>query len=308
MDEKTTNSGRGRVFIVEDEPVIGEFIVNALSSQDFSVTAVADGRSAWQLLSESSDNFDAILLDRGLPWVDGMELLRRIKSSSNLSRVPVVMQTAVGRTEDISEGIAAGAYYYLVKPVQFELLVAVVTAAVNHHREYREMQDALRRSERTLVHLDQGSFRIKTIADSIEVSRAIGQMCADPAKAALGLRELFTNGIEHGNLGVTYAEKAALVMENRWFDEIERRLELESNRDKFVSVTVSRQDSLIQVLIQDQGAGFDWQKYLEIDPDRIFDPHGRGIAMSRMMSFESMEYLGNGNTVRLTLLALPQST
>lgn len=304
---KPIQSGRGQVFVVEDEPVIAEFIKNALTSQDFSVTLAVDGRVAWQVLTEATDSFDAILLDRGLPWVDGMELLRRIKSSAHLNRVPVVMQTAVGSTEDISEGIAAGAYYYLVKPVQHDLLIAVVSAAVNHHKEYREMQEALRRSERTLLHLDEGSFRVRTIADSVEVSRAIGQMCDDPTKAALGLRELFTNGIEHGNLGVTYAEKAALVMENRWFDEIERRLNLESNRDKFVSVNVSRQGPLIEVLIKDQGAGFDWHKYLEIDPDRIFDPHGRGIAMSRMMSFETMEYQGNGNTVRVTLLALSPS-
>jgi hypothetical protein len=52
--------------------------------------------------------------------------------------------------------------------------------------------------------------------------------------------------------------------------------------------------------IADQGDGFDWQKYLEISPERAFDPHGRGVAMSRMMSFDTLEYIGSGNRVIAT--------
>jgi hypothetical protein len=53
--------------------------------------------------------------------------------------------------------------------------------------------------------------------------------------------------------------------------------------------------------IQDEGDGFDWQKYLDFDPERAFDPHGRGIAMARMMSFDALEYQGKGNTVVLKI-------
>jgi len=53
-----------------------------------------------------------------------------------------------------------------------------------------------------------------------------------------------------------------------------------------------------EVLITDQGDGFDWQPYLDIDPARAFASHGRGIALSRKLSFTSLEYLGSGNQVR----------
>ena len=49
--------------------------------------------------------------------------------------------------------------------------------------------------------------------------------------------------------------------------------------------------------IKDQGAGFDWVRYLDIDPERLFDSHGRGIAMSRQLAFDSLDYLGAGNEV-----------
>jgi hypothetical protein len=55
------------------------------------------------------------------------------------------------------------------------------------------------------------------------------------------------------------------------------------------------------VCIKDQGDGFDFEKYLDMDPARAFDTHGRGIAMSRMLSFDSLDYRGCGNEVEVTV-------
>lgn len=52
-----------------------------------------------------------------------------------------------------------------------------------------------------------------------------------------------------------------------------------------------------QASIRDQGDGFDWSNHLDFSPERAFDTHGRGIALARKLSFDSLEYLGNGNTV-----------
>ena len=53
--------------------------------------------------------------------------------------------------------------------------------------------------------------------------------------------------------------------------------------------------------IADQGQGFDWQSYVEFSPERVFDLHGRGIAMSKALSFDSLEYCGNGSKVIATV-------
>ena len=50
----------------------------------------------------------------------------------------------------------------------------------------------------------------------------------------------------------------------------------------------------MRITIRDEGSGFDWMSYLEIDPRRAFDTHGRGIAMAKMLSFSRLEYHGNG--------------
>jgi hypothetical protein len=72
---------------------------------------------------------------------------------------------------------------------------------------------------------------------------------------------------------------------------------LPENAEKIVSVLLERSSKEICITISDCGEGFDWKNYLEISPERAFDPNGRGIAMSRMMSFDTLKYLGNGNQV-----------
>jgi anti-sigma regulatory factor (Ser/Thr protein kinase) len=60
---------------------------------------------------------------------------------------------------------------------------------------------------------------------------------------------------------------------------------------------VSRRGGEIEVTITDEGKGFDWNPFLDFDPDRAYDLNGRGIAMARMLGFESLEYQGAGNVV-----------
>jgi hypothetical protein len=108
---------------------------------------------------------------------------------------------------------------------------------------------------------------------------------------------LLFNAVEHGNLGLSYEEKTRLKWEDGWEQEVERRLALPENASKFASIRLDVGASEVVFTVQDTGAGFDWNAYLEFSPDRAFDPNGRGIAMARSLSFSNLEYQGNGNTV-----------
>ena len=74
-------------------------------------------------------------------------------------------------------------------------------------------------------------------------------------------------------------------------------LQRRKTRKKWAYLSFEAGEKEIRVRIKDQGAGFDWRKYLEISPERATDPHGRGIATSKMMSFTSVDYIGCGNEV-----------
>lgn len=140
-------------------------------------------------------------------------------------------------------------------------------------------------------------YRFETLEEVSSLVPVLAGMCPVPDVVAPGLSDLMVNAVEHGNLGVTYQEKSLLKWEGDWEAEIRRRLALPQFKGRFATVRVERQPESVIFTITDQGDGFEWSKFLTFDPDRAFDPNGRGIAMARMMSFAALEYQGRGNTV-----------
>ena len=92
-----------------------------------------------------------------------------------------------------------------------------------------------------------------------------------------------------------------LSYEGVWEEEVTRRLQLPEYRERVATASFERANGEIRFTVTDQGEGFAWQEYLEIDPKRAFDPNGRGIAMARQLSFSKLEYQGCGNKVQATV-------
>jgi anti-sigma regulatory factor (Ser/Thr protein kinase) len=93
------------------------------------------------------------------------------------------------------------------------------------------------------------------------------------------------------------------MLNGRLVEEIERRQQDQKYRSLRVSVHLARTPDGLELTIRDQGDGFDWKKYLEYSEERAFDLHGRGIAMATHC-FDSIEYKGSGNTVKVTISEL----
>lgn len=285
------------VLLAEDEEVIADIIRDQLEGDGFRVTVSSDGLEAWQRLHEDCPGYDVVLLDRGLPGMDGLELLRRLKGDPALARVPVIMETAQSDEHSIREGLGAGAYYYLTKPIQPDVLLAVVRAALEQARELNGLQESVRQAERPLVLLRHGSFRFRDLEEGRLLADYLARACPQPERVVQGLQELLVNAVEHGNLGIRYEEKSRLILEGAWHDEVLRRLDMPEYSAREVEVDFLRGPERLQFTIRDQGQGFDWRGYLDFAPERAFDLHGRGIAMAAKLSFDGLEYQGNGNTV-----------
>ena len=84
-------------------------------------------------------------------------------------------------------------------------------------------------------------------------------------------------------------------------EEIAFRMELPRYRRRFAELQIERTREGICLEVADQGDGFEWKKYLEFDPERTFDLHGRGIATARTFCLDEVTYLGKGNRVRVFL-------
>ena len=158
-----------RILLVEDDEALGEGIRVALKPEGYTVDWARDGASALHALTH--EDFGLAILDLGLPRMDGLEVLRRLRAAAN--PIPVLVLTARDATADRIAGLDAGADDYLVKPFDVDELKARIRALLRrsanraqpvlHHREvlldpvnqqvsYRGQPVALQRKEFLLLH------------------------------------------------------------------------------------------------------------------------------------------------------------
>src|ERR1700759_4663704 len=104
-----------KILAVDDEPINLTIMENDLKGAGFDVLLAEDGIIALARLKENPD-VDVIVLDRMMPNMDGMEVVKMLKSDPVYKHIPIVMQTAAGQEQQVKEGMAAGVFFYLVKP------------------------------------------------------------------------------------------------------------------------------------------------------------------------------------------------
>ena len=142
-DVRTREAAGTPLLLVEDDPQLGPMIAEALSD-DYAVTLVRDGAEGLRLAA--AGGWAAVVLDRRLPGLDGVEVVRRLRRSGGA--VPVLMLTALGAVADRVDGLDAGADDYLVKPFDFAELAARLRAMRRVHGP-----------EEAVVHIGDWEFR-----------------------------------------------------------------------------------------------------------------------------------------------------
>ena len=110
------------VLLVEDEPRIASFVTKGLSAAGYHVTWIGRGEDTFSCISDT----DLVLLDLGLPDIDGLEVLRRLRERGGGTQILVL--TARAEIDDVVTGLNLGADDYLVKPFAFDELLARVRA------------------------------------------------------------------------------------------------------------------------------------------------------------------------------------
>ena len=135
-----------RVLLVEDEPAVRDAVERALRGAGHQAELARDGRQGLELAM--TNPYDAVVLDLGLPGLDGVEVCRRLRASGN--RVPVLMLTARAAVRDRVEGLDAGADDYLVKPFALDELLARIRALGRRGEDGSHGRGTLRFADLTL--------------------------------------------------------------------------------------------------------------------------------------------------------------
>jgi CheY-like chemotaxis protein len=255
------------LLLVDSDPHSLQTLVGYFQSETGITFHTADNpQEAWAVLQDRTEQFDRMILDCLMP-----------------------------------ERAAAGAYHYLTMPARRDAVLSIVHAALTKSSFRNALRRQLRNQPGKHRQLDTCEFSIRTLEEAGELATLIAQACPNADAALFGISELLVNGVEHGNLGLSYEEKSQLALDNRWKSEVDRRSALPDNLGKRVRLSFRREPERITLRIADEGRGFTWRNYLELDPDRACYPNGRGIALARMLSFSSIHYEGCGNVAVATI-------
>ena len=133
------------ILLIEDEQNVAAFVKKGFEEIGYGVTIAYNGATGLQLLYQKQ--VDAVILDLILPDATGLEICKKIRTMG-YTKVPIIMLTALGTTDDIVKGLGAGSDDYLVKPFKFKELVARVEAllrrrnlAVEDHGQLLKVAD-----------------------------------------------------------------------------------------------------------------------------------------------------------------------
>ena len=151
------------------------------------------------------------------------------------------------------------------------------------------------------AHLTQATFKFRAPDEAKFIASLFLNICPTSKDVLLGLSELMLNAIEHGNLGISYDEESQLLKAGKLHEELQARLEHPDYAFKNAELSFERDNSEIRFIIKDEGVGFDWRKYQDLNSDGAASLHGRGIALAKIMGFDQIEFHDNGREVHATI-------
>jgi len=255
--------------------------LNALMDFNISTIVVKNSAHAMQVLSEEHYLVHFILIDKNLITKEPL-FISQLRMHHQHRHIAVAVYNSDPKDNDPVEG------FMIHSPEALETLLPSLTL-------YAEKTKSMKSD---LGQIIQGTFHFKTLPQGALLAQYLAQQFPDPNQSLVGITELFINGVEHGNLDISYEDKSALLASGRWTEEVEMRLAQDAHKDKYVSVFFTKTAEYIELIVEDCGAGFEWADFETIDPKRLLASHGRGIMMAKSVSFSHLAYEGHGNRVR----------
>ncbi|MCC5813584.1 MAG: response regulator [Leptospira sp.] len=287
------------ILVVDDEQVNLRIIEDSLEDSGYNLSKSTSGECAWVKLASKDVKFSAIVLDRLMPGMDGIEVLKKIKDDSDLRDIPVILQTALGSNQDILDGLQAGAFYYLTKPYSKKVLVSIVNLAVDSYSRYSKAKEDLHKTKSILKYFRKGEFEITFIDEVMDIAPVLSNFFPDPSRTLTGIIEILTNAVEHGNLEIGCDMKQQLLENDVYHTEVQKRQSSTQFKNRKVKITFEKTNEKFTLRVVDEGKGFNYNEWGKLDlmKDNLFRSSGRGILIARTLSFDELNYIGNGNTL-----------
>ena len=297
------------ILFVDDEEDIRLSFRDRFEEQ-FSISLASNGKEALAHL-ESGAETGVVVTDLRMPAMGGLEMIQRAKEMD--PDLGFIVVSGHGDTDDVIAALRMGARNFLRKPYSFAELEEAIVLEARRYRlivEERARRKVEQATEQFLVGVDGMTFLLPNSLDWVNpltfrlvgVMEAVG-ICNDQNRSniALGVMEIITNAIEHGNLSLSGPEKRDFMAQGElaYSQELLRRAAMAPYKDRRVRVTASVNEHVAKISVEDEGKGFDYHDLPDpTDPENLFLPNGRGILLARSF-IDEVHFIGRGNQCTL---------
>jgi response regulator RpfG family c-di-GMP phosphodiesterase len=282
----------------EDRKLYSSYTVG----RELNILEANNGKECLELLKKHVGKVSAIVTPFVLDDMEGIDLLNELKRKLEWNYIPTIVLTSDINEKNLVESVNAGAFYYLERPFGESVFASVLNKAIKDYTTYVfYLNKAQNVNISRLVH--HGQFKFRTFKEGYEVADWLASLCLGRSRddIVVGFIELLINAVEHGNLEIGYDEKSERMKSGQYLEGLVSKLEEPEFKDRYVTVDFSHKEGFLEVVITDEGKGFDFSKYLVMDKKRMFHSHGKGIIMASNLYFDELEYVEPGNKVKIKI-------
>jgi CheY-like chemotaxis protein/anti-sigma regulatory factor (Ser/Thr protein kinase) len=285
-----------RVLVVDDQEALRSLLARLLEREGFDPVQAEDGAHAVELYRSESPL--VVVSDIMMPRMDGLALLNEIRRIDR--NATVILMTGQGNEDVLLKALRGGASNFFKKPFNVRELIEEIRKVVDFRLE------AARSSLFSPLLVEETKRFVMPRADSpffpIINQITLQLPCLLPPEDILnlkiGIEEVITNAIEHGNLGISFEEKNKAIQEGRLAELIADKGRESDAAGRVVQISSRLTSDIFEIQIRDDGRGFDWRTLPAVEPENLLAFNGRGIFLTKIY-FDEVTYNDAGNEVTL---------
>lgn len=286
-----------RILIADDKEHMRRVLVEHLKNKGFIPIEAENGQRAVELFPIIKPKI--VIADVVMPKMGGLEVLESIKKIDKSAIV--ILMTGYGSEEVLIKALRQGANNFYRKPFEINELSDWIINLINQEESEQNFQSLFSPhivSEEKHFCFPTAEANLIPIISQIGISFPHFFEEDDIMNLKIGMEEMLSNAIEHGNLGIGSEEKNTALEQGRFGELVAERLKMNNNAQKMVYVDYIADSEKIEIIIRDQGPGFAWQDIPPPSPQNLVQLNGRGIFLARVF-YDEVIFNQKGNEVRL---------
>ena len=292
------------VLVIDDDLAVLGMVSDALAHHGMAVHPFSEGKAAMKLLEDPmGPPLDLVISDINMEGMDGFDVIHRVKSIN--PSLPVVLMTGQASLEYAIRAMRMGAANLFQKPLTLRELLNNVFRLVGLHRELRMAEAGLKGLMRESRLFSFRSDRVDIPSTVMHLTDRLVPMgfasSSNVDVIAMAFHEALVNALEHGNLEMDSSLKGDLfAAEDAYTLLRSERLSDPGFAARVIEVQMNASPECYEVVVKDEGKGFNTKKISRISDDTLAKQCGRGLALIHMV-MDEVTHNSKGNEIRMVL-------